>query len=47
MGAKESEAFFRGELARHGNYIDSTFISTEGDYAKAVVDILEGMAEPA
>lgn len=47
VGAKESEAFFRGELARHGNYIDSTFISTEGDYAKAVVDILDGVAEPA
>ena len=47
VGAKESEAFFRGELARHGDYIDSTFISTEGDYSKAVVDILEGVKEPA
>lgn len=37
VGNKDSEAFFCGELSRHKGLIESTFISTEGDYATAVV----------
>lgn len=32
VGNKDSEAFLRGELSRHKEFIESNFRSTEGDY---------------
>lgn len=40
VGGKFSEAFLTGELRRHSDLIDAKYISTEGNYAKAVVDEL-------
>lgn len=38
VGSPFSEAFLQGELNRHGDLIDGEYISTEGDYAGAVVN---------
>lgn len=43
VGSKVSEAFFCGEIARHKGTVDAVFVSTEGDFATAVVGLVAGV----